>query len=204
MRHILSLGSGLRAGKWPQMQIQEHRLFSSKSSHITWVIMNSLQIWAHFRNAGQCPCGSTLHGSDSPVFTLRKTPILTRGPLTSSSCLFVSSSILRMSSIVRSTHLSSQQNSCLWKFVNRRFSCYKKGWTQVIAQKVKDTNVFPHLCTTRIWASIPTLSWHRGWLVGLTASVLKSHNEFCFHTVWPSLVRLQENVPKRQWCLSDS
>lgn len=47
-------------------------------------------------------------------------------PRTSSSCLFVSSSILRMSSIVRSTHLSSQQNSCRWKFVNRRLSCYKK------------------------------------------------------------------------------
>ena len=52
-------------------------------------------------------------------------------PRTSSSCLFVSSSILRMSSIVRSTHLSSQQNSCRWKFVNRRLSCYKKEGTQV-------------------------------------------------------------------------
>lgn len=155
---------------------------------------------------GQCPCGCTLHRSDSLVFTLRKTPIFSRGPLTSSSCLFVSSSILRMSSIVRSTHLSSQQNSCLWKFVNRRFSCYKKGWTQVIAQKVKATDVFPHFCTTRIWDSIPTRSWHRGGTMTgcLTALVLKSHNEFCFHIVWSSLVRLQEKVPKRQWCLSDS
>lgn len=47
-------------------------------------------------------------------------------PLTSSSCLLVSSSILRMSSIVRSTHLSSQQKSCRWKFVKRRFSCCKR------------------------------------------------------------------------------
>lgn len=52
-----------------------------------------------------------------------------RRPPTSSSCLFVSSSILRMSSMVRSTHLSSQQNSCLWKFVNRRLSCYRKEGT---------------------------------------------------------------------------
>lgn len=47
-------------------------------------------------------------------------------PLTSSSCLLVSSSILRMSSIVRSTHLSSQQKSCRWKFVKSLFSCCKR------------------------------------------------------------------------------
>lgn len=51
-------------------------------------------------------------------------------PLTSSSCLLVSSSILRMSSIVRSTHLSSQQKSCRWKFVKSRFSCCKWNKTQ--------------------------------------------------------------------------
>lgn len=41
--------------------------------------------------------------------------------LSSSFC--VSSSMRRMSSMVRSIHLSNQQKSCLWKLVNRRFSC---------------------------------------------------------------------------------
>lgn len=43
-----------------------------------------------------------------------------------SSSLCVSSSIRRMSSIVRSTQRSSQQNSCRWKLVKSLFSCYSK------------------------------------------------------------------------------
>lgn len=43
--------------------------------------------------------------------------------LTSSSSFCVSASILRMSSMVSSTHLSIQQKSCRWKLVKIRFSC---------------------------------------------------------------------------------
>lgn len=78
--------------------------------------------------------GSHSHPADSPS-PPRPAP---GSPRTSSSCLFVSSSILRMSSMVRSTHLSSQQNSCLWKFVNRRLSCYKKEGPK-LGRKVKAT-----------------------------------------------------------------
>lgn len=48
------------------------------------------------------------------------------GALTASSSFWVSSSILLMSSIVRSIHLSIQQNSWRWKLVNILFSCFKK------------------------------------------------------------------------------
>lgn len=44
--------------------------------------------------------------------------------LTLFSSSFVCSSIFLMSSIVRSIHLSIQQNTCLWKWVNNRFSTY--------------------------------------------------------------------------------
>lgn len=46
------------------------------------------------------------------------------GSLTVSSSFWVSSSILLMSSIVRSIHLSIQQKSWRWKFVNILFSCF--------------------------------------------------------------------------------
>lgn len=46
--------------------------------------------------------------------------------LTASSSFWVSSSILLMSSIVSSIHLSIQQNSWRWKLVNILFSCFKK------------------------------------------------------------------------------
>lgn len=47
--------------------------------------------------------------------------------VTSSSSFFVSSSIRRMSSIVRSIHLSIEQKSCLWKFANKRSSIWTEG-----------------------------------------------------------------------------
>lgn len=46
--------------------------------------------------------------------------------LTASSSFWVSSSILLMSSIVNSIHLSIQQNSWRWKLVNILFSCFKR------------------------------------------------------------------------------
>lgn len=45
---------------------------------------------------------------------------------TLSSSFLVSSSMRRMSSIDSSTHWSNQQNSCLWKLVNKRVSCCGK------------------------------------------------------------------------------
>lgn len=48
---------------------------------------------------------------------------------TSSSSLWVSSSIRLMSSMVKPTHLSIQQNSWRWKFVKIRFSCCKRQKT---------------------------------------------------------------------------
>lgn len=51
---------------------------------------------------------------------------LTKSVLTASSSFWVSSSILLMSSIVSSIHLSIQQNSWRWKLVNILFSCFKK------------------------------------------------------------------------------
>lgn len=56
--------------------------------------------------------------------------------VTSSSSFFVSSSIRRMSSIVRSHHLSIQQNNCLWKWVNSRFST----WTDRSGAREKETH----------------------------------------------------------------
>lgn len=53
-----------------------------------------------------------------------KHPPPKRGLVTSSSSFFVSSSMRRMSSIDRSIHLSIQQNSCLWKRLNKRFSTW--------------------------------------------------------------------------------
>lgn len=49
--------------------------------------------------------------------------------VTLSSSSFVFCSIFLMSSIVRSIHLSIQQNSCLWKWVNNRFSTYTRRVT---------------------------------------------------------------------------
>lgn len=54
-----------------------------------------------------------------------------KSTLTASSSFWVSSSILLMSSIVRSIHLSIQQNSWRWKLVNILFSCFKKKKTHV-------------------------------------------------------------------------
>lgn len=55
--------------------------------------------------------------------------------VTSSSSFFVSSSIRRMSSIVRSIHLSIEQKSCLWKFANKRSSI----WTDRAGEWDRDT-----------------------------------------------------------------
>lgn len=46
--------------------------------------------------------------------------------ITSSNSFWVSSSIRLMSSMVKPTHLSIQQNSWRWKFVKIRFSCCKR------------------------------------------------------------------------------
>lgn len=80
---------------------------------------------------------------------------------TSSSSFCVSSSIRRMSSIVRSTHLSIEQNSCLWKCVNKRFSTWtqwgRKDWahnTETHTDKQK-----AEFCTVKIWfsSSVPSV-----------------------------------------------
>lgn len=55
---------------------------------------------------------------------------LSADTLTASSSLCVSSSIRRMSSIVRSIHLSIQQKSWRWKLVNILFSCLEDKKSQ--------------------------------------------------------------------------
>lgn len=63
--------------------------------------------------------------------------------VTSSSSFCVSSSIRRMSSIVRSIHLSNQQNTCLWNLVNKRFSCWTEGTCE---RQSGHTGIYCFLC----------------------------------------------------------
>lgn len=75
------------------------------------------------RDASTFPCQNGTNGNICSGWYLNKFYYIS---FTWSSSFFVSSSIRRMSSIDSSIHLSIQQNSCLWKWVNKRFST----WTQ--------------------------------------------------------------------------
>lgn len=76
----------------------------------------------------QCANGRLLPPNKLPATSGECPPCLTGLNIpTASSSLWVSSSIRRMSSIVRSIHRSIQQKSCRWKLVNILFSCFKKN-----------------------------------------------------------------------------
>lgn len=64
--------------------------------------------------------------TDKSAVEARTSEPLKKSFLTASSSFWVSSSILLMSSIVSSIHLSIQQKSWRWKLVNILFSCFKK------------------------------------------------------------------------------